>query len=148
MAITERVIGHVTLNNEVELEDQHYKIGYWNKSGDYFELSIPRELVEREFHARGKTRGVFSFYYGNDEEPHELTFEEWVENVDYRDEFDAFIQQLASEQLHLEELREAKEINVRFFAQNSKLIHEYETKIRSLEKLLYEAINPQVKKAS
>lgn len=114
MAIEEKTIGTVTLSNDISIDRNGFKIPFYDervKSESI--LTISRELAIKEFHLRGKARGVISYYYGDDEVEHELTFEEIEENVDYRDEFDAFIQELAAERLNLnvfqlqEELREA-----------------------------------------
>lgn len=142
MAIKEKEIGAVTINNEVDIDQESFKIGYW-VNDDWFELTVQRTVVEREFHARGLARGVFDY---NDDRGHELTFEEWEATC--KDEVTNLLQAIVSEQLHLEEIREVKEINLRFFVQNRELILNYETKIRSLEKMIYESTNPQVKKAS
>lgn len=139
MAIEEKEIGHVTIDNEVSQADHEtFQIGY-SIGKDYFTLSIPRQLVEREFHNRGKARGVCSYYSGDDLAEHELTFEEFETEIDYRDEFDRLIQDLAGEQLNIELLKEAKEINLRLFAQNHQMIQTYEAKVRDLEKQLYQA---------
>lgn len=164
MSVKEKEFGNVTINNEVGMHDGNYTIGYW-EGEDYYTLIIPRSKVEREFHARGKARGIVSYYHGDDVNEHELTFEEWEQNIDYRDEFDSFVQELAIEQLNLhavealkneeqrtsylmEELKEAKDINLRYFAENIAQRTAYEEKLRQADKLLYEATNPNIKKSA
>jgi hypothetical protein len=47
-----------------------------------------------------------------------------------------------------EELAEAKAINLRYFAENIAQRTAYEEQLRQADKLLYEATNPNIKKAS
>jgi hypothetical protein len=168
MAIEERTIGHVTINNEIGLDDQMYTIGYW-VNDDYFILNIPRQLVQREFRARGKAKGVVSHYNDPDNEnEHELTFDEWESNMQYRDEIDSFIQELAAEQLNLsavatlkdEEGRveylvnEVAELNIKYnlslmgHSAKDHTITGLRERVRTLEKTLYELTNQNIKKAS
>jgi hypothetical protein len=165
MAIKEKAIGTVMLGNEIEDHGNQFSITYWDtRFSSEMELRIPRELVVQEFNSRGKSRGVVSYYYGDDEEAHDLTYEEFEQEMDYRDEFDGFIQELASELLNLdvfkvkEELKEASAeiqafagevLDLRISLQlNGIAMKQKEERIRILEKTLYELTNPQVKKVS
>jgi hypothetical protein len=166
MAIKEKAIGTVMLGNEIEDHGNQFSITYWDtRFSSEMELRIPRELVIQEFNSRGKSRGVCSYWNGEGEEDeHDLSYEEFEQEMDYRDEFDGFIQELASELLNLdvfkvkEELKEASAeiqafagevLDLRISLQlNEVAKRQKEERIRILEKTLYELTNPQIKKVS
>ena len=114
-------------------------------------LPVHRELLEQEFYHRGKNRMVQSFWYAADDEReqmHELTFNEFEEYDEYRKEFDGFVMEIAAEVLHAQDLADARELNVKYFGQMNQDRKTYEEKIKDLERKLYQALNPNIKKAS
>jgi hypothetical protein len=165
MAIKEKAIGTVMLGNEIEDHGNQFSITYWDtRFSSEMELRIPRELVMQEFNSRGKSRGVISYYYGDDEKEHDLSYEEFEQEMDYRDEFDGFIQELAAELLNLDVFKVKEELKIssaevqgyvgevldlRISLQlNEVAKRQKEERIRILEKTLYELTNPQIKKVS
>ena len=126
MSIEERKIAHVTISNVVEVSkrsNDEYEIGFYdhNKKSEGV-LSIRRELLMKEFHLRGMARGVISYYYGDDEIEHELTFEELEENNDYRDEFDKLVQDIVIEMLNLDTVRELEKYKALAVTENKMVV--------------------------
>jgi hypothetical protein len=169
MATTEKTIGTVTLSNEIEDHGNQYSITYWDKRfSSEMELRIPRELVMQEFHSRGKSRGVVSYYYGDEENEHDLSYEEFEQELDYRDEFDAFIQELAAELLNLNVFKIKEELKISSAEVQGFVGELLDAKIelglaleaikqkeyiigmkdRIIENIQYQLMNPQVKKVS
>jgi hypothetical protein len=155
--LEEKTIGKITIGTDIEMNGNIYLVPVEDSSikirGAVYSyiLEINRELVEQEFYMKGKNRMVQSFYYAADDDRdqrHELSFNEFEEYDEYRKEFDSFVMEIAAEVLHLQDLAEARELNVKYFAQMNNERLAFEEKVRELEKKLYEVTNPRIKRAS
>jgi hypothetical protein len=157
LELSEKKIGQITIGTDIELDHEFYLVPVEDKNikvrgiAITYNLPVHRELVEQEFYMRGKSRMVQSFWSGSDEEDermHELTFAEFEEYTEYRRELDAFVMEIAADVLHAQDLADARELNVKYFAQLNQERKVYEDKIKDLESKLYQAMNPNIKKAS
>lgn len=126
MALTQKTFGPVTIDDVVSMTGFEYFLFYWDERyqivtyyGELvaarFEVRIPEAVVKAEALKRNKMIGrIPSFEDGEEVDLiHEISYEEWSEDVDYREEFEKFVQELAIESLNLdvfqlqEELKEA-----------------------------------------
>jgi len=155
--LEEKTIGKITIGTDIEQDRDFYTVPVTDENIKVYGaplsymLPVQRTLLEQEFYHRGKNRMVQSFYYGSDDENekmHELTFAEFEEYDEYRQEFDGFVMDIAADVLHLQDLAEARELNVKYFAQMNQERMSFEAKIREMEKELYQALNPKIKRAS
>ena len=157
LELEEKTFGKITIGTDIEQDRDFYTVPVTDANIKVYGaplsymLPIQRTLLEQEFYHRGKNRMVQSFWYAADDERermHELNFNEFEEMSEYRREFDAFVMEIAAEVLHAQDLADARELNVKYFGQMNQDRKTYEEKIKELERKLYQALNPNIKKAS
>ncbi len=155
--LEEKTIGKITIGTDIEQDRDFYSVPITDENIKVYGapvsymLPVQRTLLEQEFYHRGKNRMVQSFWYAADDEReqmHELSFAEFEEHEEYRKEFDSFVMDMAAEVLHIKDLEEAREMNLKYWVHIHQDEKMYKAKIKELETKLYQALNPNIKKAS
>jgi hypothetical protein len=167
MSIELKNIGRYTLENYADLSGDYFTILCYDNERRVlgkplsFPVSIYRPYVEQEFNVRGKSRGVVSYHYADFEKEHDLTYDEFESNIDYNDEFYAFLQELASEQLQMPYIKsleeredyyvdQIKQTNAELgfsrlaVKQKEEIILKLHARIKELESFQYKQVQPQV----
>lgn len=170
MSLTQKTFGPVTIDDVVSMTGFEYFLYYWDEryqvkpfgsdklEAARFEVRIPEAVVKAEAMKRGKTIGHIPHFDSDGEEDHiihEISYEEWSEDVDYREEFDKFVQELAIESLNLdvfkskEDLREAN-AQVQFYFGKAEELESQLQKYKALavteNKMVYLPTYSRVKK--
>lgn len=116
-------LGPITIDDTVSFNDRFFSMCFWDsRITESHEaesmISLSWDAVKREAEKRGKLHGMANYYSDEDKGGEvNLTFEDWANDVDYREEVDRFIQELVVERLNpfkeeLEELRGFKAAHV------------------------------------